>query len=195
MLCSRLGSKREGKKEKNGKVFKWSSIHYVFWAFESAKWRAHSSWWKNRHRICNSKKKDEREKFEWKILRETEKKLKTDEMKANDNRFLACIHIHCSNVERESVEISEHQPINMAWALIFFPRKLSVCVCASSVWYFNRLLNVHSKAIAFITTTRAVPQFTSFSPTIPSTNHSSYILKKYQFYMSETRERIFTFSR
>lgn len=133
MLCSRLGSKREGKKEKNGKVFKWSSIHYVFWAFESAKWRAHSSWWKNRHRICNSKKKDEREKFEWKILRETEKKLKTDEMKANDNRFLACIHIHCSNVERESVEISEHQPINMAWALIFSLGNW-VCVCVRVVF-------------------------------------------------------------
>lgn len=82
-----------------------------------------------------AKKKDEREKFEWKILREKEKSLKTDEMKANDNRFLACIHIHCSNVERESVEISEHQPINMASALIFsLGNWVCVCVCVRVVF-------------------------------------------------------------
>lgn len=44
---------------------------------------------------------------------------KGDEMKANDNHFLAWIHIHCSNMERESVEISAHQAINMASVSIF----------------------------------------------------------------------------
>lgn len=63
---------------------------------------------------------------------------KGDEMKANDNHFLAWIHIHCSNMERESVEISAHQAINMASVSIFFLAFAYIW----AFWYSDRLVAV-----------------------------------------------------
>lgn len=142
--------------------------------------------------IPKLEEREEKKNLNEKYRERKEKKMRTDEMKANDNYFLACIHIHCSNVERESVEISAHQPINIVRVSIFSSPQDWMCVCesANSVWYFNRLLNVHSKTIAFITATRSCHNLLAcvfLLPTMLSTNHSSNVLKKYQFYISETK--------